>query len=1223
MNKNKIKEYAPKARRELIEAVAAKAQILGLSDKKIEPVEVKGDLAIIAGRPFPRQIAPLRRNLEQAVRREGFDQLVERIAFTWFNRFTALRYMELHGFLDHGYRVLSHPKGGNIPEILEHATDLDLTGLDKAKVAELRLAGSKDNELYRLLLVAQCNALNTALPFLFERTNDETELLLPDNLLHTDSPLRRLVSEIDEADWNDVEIVGWLYQFYISEKKDAVIGKVVKSQDIPAATQLFTPNWIVKYLTQNTLGRQWLATYPASAIKGKMEFYIEPAEQTGEVKSQLKAITPAELNPEEITFFDPACGSGHILVEAYDLFKQIYEERGYARRDIPRLILEKNLFGLDIDERAAQLAAFALIMKARADDRSLFRAEPPVKLNIMAIKESNGIDIEQIAETLTREKIEVISGNAMPEQQTLAGFEAKPIQKSLVAASKSEIDKATLITFLEFFKDAKTYGSLLRIPERFTASLPSLQKLIDPTKGRDLAGHTAVEELRPFVVQASILANKYDNVVANPPYMGTKGMNQVLKDFAKANFSDTKSDLFAMFIDHGFNLCKPETGFNGMVTMQSWMFLSSYEEFRSRTLAEKSLLCMVHMANGVMGIAFGTAATVFLSKHIPGVNGSFSYVDFCDINEDNKPREFPVKNDRLKEAKPDDFKKIPGSPVAYWVSKRMREIFERGIPFGNIAEPRQGLATSDNKRFLRFWPEVSLGKVAFGIETREEAKNSHKKWFPYNKGGEYRKWFGNNDFLINWENDGKELLGFAAELYGSPTRTIKNIPFYFKKCITWSFVSSSYFGVRYSDKGFIFDVGGSSAFCPEEQIFVYSGFLCSSLAFKFMQALNPTLNFQSGNVAILPVLEERVAEIKSKVDAIVQNAIRLTREDWDYFETSWNFERLPLLNFSHRIIEARFRAWLQSCNERVRNLKELEETNNRSFIDAYDLKNEMQFAVSEEQITLTVNPKYRYGSGLHDSEYQSRFRYDTTKEFLSYAVGCIMGRYSLDKPGLIYANAGNEGFDPTQYKIFHADDDGIVPVCDIDWFADDATPRLVEFIKTIFGVETLDENLAWIADSLEPKKGETPVETIRRYFSTQFFKNHMQMYKKRPIYWLFSSGKQRAFECLVYLHRYNESTLARIRAQYVTPLQGKLNARIEHLRRETDSAGSMAAKTKLRKEVEMLVKKQTELAKFDEELRHYADQRIKLDLDDGVRVNYGKFGNLLAETKAITGGSEE
>ena len=405
MNKNKIKEYAPKARRELIEAVAAKAQVLGLSDKKIEPVEVKGDLAIIAGRPFPRQIAPLRRNLEQAVRREGFDQLIERIAFTWFNRFTALRYMELHGFLDHGYRVLSHPKGGNIPEILEHATDLDFPGLDKARVAELRLAGSKDNELYRLLLVAQCNALNTALPFLFERTNDETELLLPDNLLHTDSPMRKLVSEIEEEDWQEVEIVGWLYQFYIAEKKDTVIGKVVKSQDIPAATQLFTPNWIVKYLTQNTLGRQWLATYPTSAIKDKMEFYIEPAEQADEVKAQLKTITPTELNPEEITFFDPACGSGHILVEAYDLFKQIYEERGYARRDIPRLILEKNLFGLDIDERAAQLAAFALMMKARADDRSLFRAEPPIKLNVMAIKESNGLDIEQIAETLTREKL--------------------------------------------------------------------------------------------------------------------------------------------------------------------------------------------------------------------------------------------------------------------------------------------------------------------------------------------------------------------------------------------------------------------------------------------------------------------------------------------------------------------------------------------------------------------------------------------------------------------------------------------------------------------------------------------------------------------------------------------------------------------------------------------------------------------------------------------------
>jgi len=1232
MNKNKIKEYAPKARRELIEAVAAKAQILGLSDKKIEPVEVKGDLAIIAGRPFPRQIAPLRRNLEQAVRREGFDQLVERIAFTWFNRFTALRYMELHGFLDHGYRVLSHPKGGNIPEILEHATDLDLTGLDKAKVAELRLAGSKDNELYRLLLVAQCNALNTALPFLFERTNDETELLLPDNLLHTDSPLRRLVSEIDEADWNDVEIVGWLYQFYISEKKDAVIGKVVKSQDIPAATQLFTPNWIVKYLTQNTLGRQWLATYPASAIKGKMEFYIEPAEQTGEVKSQLKAITPAELNPEEITFFDPACGSGHILVEAYDIFKQIYEERGYARRDIPRLILEKNLFGLDIDERAAQLAAFAMMMKARADDRSLFRAEPPIKLNVMAIKESNGLDAEQIAETLTREKIEIIDSNLKPEQQTLAGFETKPIQKSLVAASKSEIDKATLITFLEFFKDAKTYGSLLRIPERFTASLPSLQKLIDPTKGRDLAGHTAVEELRPFINQAAVLTRQFDNVVANPPYMGNKYLTPLLKTYLKQEYVGYEKDLFSSFIIRNLELTNKQ-GSLGFMSPFVWMFISSYEELRNRLIDNATIASLIQLEySGFDGATVPICTFTLQKTHYPGFVGSYIRLSDFKGAENQAPKTLEaIKNKSCGwffTTKPDDFKKIPGSPIAYWVSAHIREIFEKSIPFGQIASPKQGMATTDNQLFLRFWYEPSLKKIGFGLSNCEDALKSGKKWFPYNKGGSFRKWYGNNDYIVDWENDGEEIKASVKRKYpylkGNTGLVLKNTNPYFFESITWTATSSTYFGVRHSDKGFMFDVKGSSCFPSPEDHYTVLGFLASKQVSFFMKILNPTIENQTGNVATLPYLPQQISNISARLSIIVKEAVRLARQDWDSFEISSQFQVFPWLSKTGgSSLKNSFFNWKEECRENIKLLRNIERENNQLLIEAYSLQREMTPEVPEDQITLSVNPKYRYGDGLEEEECQIRFRYDSTKELLSYAMGCMMGRYSLDKPGLVYADAENKDFDHSQYKTFPADDDGIVPVSDIDWFTDDATPRLVEFIKTVFGDETLDENLTWIAESFDPKKGETPVETIRRYFSTQFFKNHMQMYKKRPIYWLFSSGKQKAFECLVYLHRYNESTLSRMRAQYVTPLQGKLNARIEHLRREVDAASSASAKTKLRKEVEMLVKKQTELAKFDEELRHYADQRIKLDLDDGVRVNYGKFGSLLAETKAITGGSED
>ncbi|HOY67095.1 MAG TPA: BREX-1 system adenine-specific DNA-methyltransferase PglX [Candidatus Ozemobacteraceae bacterium] len=1199
MDKNKIKAYAPQARKELIAAVTAKAQVLGLSAERIEPVEVKGDLALIAGRPFPRPVAGQRRNLEASINREGFGAVMERIAFTWFNRFSALRYMEVHGFLDHGYRVLSHPKGGAVPEILEHATDVELIGLDKEKVTELRLAGHKDAELYRMLLIAQCNTLHPALPFLFEKTNDETELLLPDNLLHTDSPIRKLVSEIDEGDWAEVEIIGWLYQFYISEKKDAVIGKVVKSEDIPAATQLFTPNWIVKYLVQNTLGRQWLATYPQSGLRARMEFYIEPAEQTDEVKAKLREITPSELNPETITFFDPACGSGHILVEAYNLFKEIYLERGYRTRDIPRLILEKNLYGLDIDERAAQLASFALMMKARADERGIFKSEPPIRPNVLAIQESNGLDADEIASVLTREKVEKLVDTGKPDQENIAGIsDGKPVQPVLTVSLKPDVEKAAIASLLALFKDAKTFGSLLRVPENLVKILPSLEKLVDPSIGRDLAGHTAAEALRPFVRQARLLNDTYDNVVANPPYMGNKGMNVALKDFAKKNYADTKSDLFAMFIERGFGYSKQRTGYNGMVTMQSWMFLSSFEEARSKFLGESSLFNMAHLGarafSEISGEVVQTTAFVFTNIYIQNFNSRFFRL--IDLDEPEKQQALKDKSHGFT-AHPDDFKKIPGSPIAYWV--KGISIFERE-KFADSWFSGGRIKTHDGSRFIRYHWEV-------GRESN--------RWKRLIKGGEFRRHFGNEDFLVDWSPESVSFYENHGGLYP--------LKFMEKEGICWSKITSSCQSFRIKRAQTEYDSASptiyNESFCCD---YVALSFLNSPVAQYFLFAINPTMNTQIADVMALPLFTGSLPT--SEIGSREKEAVCLSKGDWDAFETSWDFQGNPLQDTSlGETLDARFYNWVDGNNLLVQKMRGLETENNRLFIEAYGLQNAMTPEVPEEQITLTVNPKYRYGTGLTQDEYQHRFRYDSTKELLSYSVGCMMGRYSLDRPGLIYANAGNEGFDHSQYKTFPADDDGIIPISDIDWFTDDATLRLVEFIRVVFGPEHLDENLAWIAESFDHKKGEASIDTIRRYFSTQFFKSHMQMYKKRPIYWLFSSGKQKAFEALVYLHRYNESTLSRMRAQYVTPLQGKINARIEHLRREIDGAGSASMKTKLRKEIETLTKKQTELAKFDEELRHYADKRIKLDLDDGVRVNYGKFGNLLAEVKNITGGDEE
>ena len=657
MNKNKLKSYAPQARKDFIAAVTARANLLGLSSSngrlEIMPATQQGDVTLIDGRNWPGKVFGQRENLIKRMKREGFEQTVEAVAYTWFNRFAALRFMELHDYLDHGYRVLSNAtggEGGNTPAILLHAVDLaqgrSLPGLNAQEVTQLKLAGNQDGELYRRLLVAQCNVLSNAMPFLFERIDDETELLLPDNLLRTDSVIAKLVSEIPEEDWQEVEVIGWLYQFYISEKKDAVIGKVVKSEDIPAATQLFTPNWIVQYLVQNSVGRLWMMANPTSTLKGEWHYYIEPAEQTPEVNAQLDALIQTRmaedggnLNPESITVLDPACGSGHILVVAYEVLKAIYLERGYQARAIPRLILEKNLYGLDIDDRAAQLAGFALLMKARADDRRLLDDAPV--LNVMSLQESKGLDLDELSTNL----------------------------------SPFGVQRGTLKALLDTFAHAKTFGSLIQVPEALDGKLVELGNGLRQARERgDLYSKAAAQDLMPLLGQAIVLAMKFDAVVANPPYMGGKGMNGVLKEYAKSSFPDSKADLFAMFIERGFGWCK-STGFNSMVTMQSWMFISSYETMRKALLMKRTLSSMVHMGNGVMGIAFGTAATIFFDHHFSSYVSNFSYCASDDLTEEGIPKLFPLKNDRNKKTKSDDFNVIPGCPVAYWVPKNMFGIY--------------------------------------------------------------------------------------------------------------------------------------------------------------------------------------------------------------------------------------------------------------------------------------------------------------------------------------------------------------------------------------------------------------------------------------------------------------------------------------------------------------------------------------------------------------------
>lgn len=1209
METKHLKKYAPEARREFIEAVTNKAAVYGLlPEGKVLPMQEDGDVVIIGDRPFPRSVTKQRKELEERIRKEGFQQFIEAIAYTWFNRFVAIRYMELHGYLDHGYRVLSHPEGKATPEILENAERIELPGLKRDEVVDLKLDGGKDEQLYQMLLLAQCNALHKAMPFLFESIKDGTELLLPDNLLHTDSLVRTLVNDIPEEQWQNVEIIGWLYQFYISERKDEVIGKVVASEDIPAATQLFTPNWIVKYLVQNTLGRQWLATYPTSALRQQMEYYIEPAEQTPEVQQQLDEITPDSLNPEELTLLDPACGSGHILVEAYDLFKAIYAERGYRPRAIPQLILTKNLFGLEIDDRAAQLAAFALMMKARTDDRRIFDSE--AKPNVVAIRDSEGMKASEIYFALTSPLKGELKGEPEPSAPDGHLFEPDDnlftrAEAAKAAASRTpttlNFSQAYIASLLELFENAKTFGSLIQIPPKLAAKLPEIEKRLDDVlKFGDLT-HASAQVLKPLLQQARLLSRHYDAVVANPPYMGWKYFSTSLKGFVSENYKDGKADLYACFLYRTLSLAQTD-GFIGMITIPNWMFLLSFEAVRKSLFSHHTIDTFIHNGRGVFGSDFGSCSFVFRNRRQSGFRGSYRRLfDIQGTVSSNEELERRYLSGNSLVANSDDYSQIPGHPVAYWVSGHVVELFKTNKPLSEVAPPRQGLATSDNPRFLRRWYEVSHTSVGFGFGSRQEAAASRKKWIPYDKGGDYRKWYGNNEYVINWENDGKEVIELATQLYGSPSRTIKNVKHYFEQGITYTNISSTRLSCRFSGKGFIFDQIGSKCFSEsQETLFFVLALLHSAVATNLLSILCPSHRFDVGSLAKLPVIIHEPCTLS--IDANSRQLVKDAKADWDSVETSWDFQSLPIFHGKAVKLEASQSAADSEYHSRFEMVKKLEEENNRLFIEAYGLQGELSPEVPDDQITL-----YRPD------------REEDIKRLLSYAIGCMMGRYSLDKPGLIYAHSGNQGFDASQYKTFRADDDGIIPITDMPWFADDAANRFEQFIKTAWPEEHLEENLKFVAESLDQKKGETTRECIRRYLATGFYKHHLSMYKKRPIYWLFSSGKQRAFQCLVYLHRYNAGTLSRMRTEYVVKLQGKINSRIDQLEDDIPAASSTSHRKKLEKERDTLIKQREELQEFDEKLRHYADQRIELDLDDGVKVNYGKFGDLLAEVKSITG----
>jgi hypothetical protein len=1056
MNRTTLKNYAPQARRDFITAVTDRAAYYGLTTDRIETMTEQGDVVIIAGTSLPRHVAAKRKRLEERITRQGFEQTMEAMAYTWFNRFAAIRFMELHGYLEHGYRVLSHPDPDKpMPEILEHAEHVDLPGLNQTTVIDLKLDGTREPELYRMLLIAQCNALHAAMPFLFERIDDETELLLPDNLLHSDSLIRKLVNGIDEEDWQEVEIIGWLYQFYIAEKKDQVIGKVVKSEDIPAATQLFTPNWIVKYLVQNSLGRQWMATYPDSPLKQQMEYYIEPAEQTPEVQTQLKAITPESLNPEELTLLDPACGSGHILVEAYDLFKAIYQERGYRARDIPALILQKNLYGLEIDDRAAQLAAFALMMKARADDRRIFSSG--IQPHVLAIQDSKGLDTQQITEALN---VPILKTQPLQSEYLFEELEEEraPLFSRKNLSVKGDIAQADVAQLIALFEYGKTFGSLIRVPEELVEKLPAIaERVQDVLAYGGMLEQAAARSLGTLVEQGRILTDRYDAVVTNPPYMGSKYFSLTLKAFVNREYEDAKFDLYACFVWRNAALAKVN-GLVGMITIPNWMFLSSFQGLRKSLFDHQTIDTFIHNGRGVFGSDFGSCAFVFRNTNLFAYRGSYQRLfDKQGSVASNEELEERFHTAKTYTPSNSDFAKIPGSPVAYWV--KGLDNFAKGTLLSS-AESGGRFKTHNDEKYVRYWWEIS-------------SETSY--WKRYLKGGEFRRFYGNEYHVVDWRPSALD----AYARHGG----LANPKYRQREGITCSKITAAISSFRVKRDNCEYSSVSPTIFPNSDtNLQVVLAFLNSKVSNYYLAAINPSITTNVSDILAEPDPSNTLSfPDQAIVAAHAGYLTTIAQADWDSFEISWDFHTLPVLQQRAFTLSQSQAAADAEVLARFQRMKQLEEENNRLFIEAYGLQDELSPEVPEDQITL-----YRPD------------REEDIKRLISYAIGCMMGRYSLAKPGLIYAHSGNKGFDPSQYQTFPADNDGIIPLMETDWFPDDASNRLVEFISVAWPKEHLEENLKFIADSLGPNRNEQPRDTIRRYLTTGFYKHHLSMYLTFP-----------------------------------------------------------------------------------------------------------------------------
>ena len=1192
MNKNAIKKFAIEARTKLIASVTDKAGMLGITEKSCsEPITKGADFEVyqtVAGTEVTlnKKQCEQRRRLVSQIESRGFEAVVEEVAYTWFNRICAIRFMEVNDYLPNRVRVLSSEKEGKMePDLVTQApdVDLDLTAQEKEEIINRKLSGTSEDtdKLYCKLFLKQCHQLHDILPGLFEADSDYMELLFGISYTNKDDVIYMLVNPetgIPENDFNvsaldeegnptgQVEIIGWLYQYYNTELKDDTFAKLKKNvkiikERIPAATQLFTPDWIVRYMVENSVGRIWIehlrAVDPTTDEKATAErfgwkYYLPEADQEKEVNVKLAEIRTRykDLKPTDITCIDPCMGSGHILIAMFDVLMDIYESAGYDKREAAFEIVEHNIHGLDIDQRAYQLAYFGVMMKGRGYNRRFLRGrDDKPEPKVYAIVESNEIN---------RYHLQFFGTHLSDMERNLAVMQIEGL--------------------LDTFKDAREYGSILNVDacewdvlERFVDDLGTTGQISFESVGSE---ETQVL-LRKLTRIARSLEQKYDVVATNPPYMGASGMGAKLSKYVKDNYPDSKSDLFAVFIEKCGQMTK-KNAYQAMITQHAWMFLSSFKKLRSK-LQMMDIVNMAHLGprafEEIGGEVVQTTSFVFRKSHVEKFKGTYCRL-IESTTQQGKETMFLDAENRYS-AEQDNFSKIPGSPVAYWASESVSKIYSKYPTLDTIADVRHGLSTGKNEWFVRMWEEVEWNKVDTTLTDQSEIDSLRGRYVPYNKGGEYRLWYGNANYVLWYDSEGRDKMkSLSGHRHDGRER-------YFQQGITWSFISSSNFGVRFAPNGFAFDVAGSSMFLDNEKIKYITGLLCSKLGTFFMTIQNPTLNFQVGNLKNVPIIIKQ----QSEVDNIVNNCINISKRDWDSFETSWNFQRHPMLCKVFSISEA-FDQWQNECDSHFNQMKANEEELNRIFIDIYGLQDELTPEVEDKDITVRKADLSR-----------------DIRSFISYAVGCMFGRYSLDKEGLIYA--GGE-WNSSRYKTFIPDDDNCIPITDEEYFSDDIVGRFVEFVKTVYGPDTLEENLDFVAKALG-NKGDTSREVIRNYFLKDFYADHLKVYQKRPIYWLFDSGKQNGFKALIYMHRYDADTVGRVRTDYLHRAQKYVETAMQSAQYTIDNASSASEKSKATKAVTKYTKQLAEMKIYDEAIAHIASKRIEIDLDDGVKVNYEKF----------------